>query len=96
MYSGSPYVFGVDPVKKKHKLLQIGLKFFLFRLFNKVWQLAVNKITYTNTLKMKFSIIMGVMQMIFGLIIAFHNHMLVCVYFFSTKASALNNLDNTK
>ena len=53
MYSGSPYVFGLDPV----------------------WQLATNKITFTNTMKMKFAIIIGIMQMIFGLVLGLLNHM---------------------
>ncbi len=42
-----------------------------------MWQFGINKINYTNTMKMKFSIIIGIMQMMFGLSLALCNH----VYF---------------
>ncbi|CAF1196015.1 unnamed protein product [Adineta steineri] len=40
-----------------------------------VWQLADNKITYTNSVKMKFAIIIGITQMGFGLFLSLWNHL---------------------
>lgn len=40
-----------------------------------MWQGAINKIGYTNTMKMKFSVIIGIMQMLFGLALALLNHL---------------------
>lgn len=47
-----------------------------------VWSLSINKITYTNTMKMKFAIIIGVSQMVFGLVLSFLNLRFVSLSFF--------------
>ncbi|XP_067022840.1 V-type proton ATPase 116 kDa subunit a 1-like isoform X1 [Acropora muricata] len=40
-----------------------------------IWQLAVNKLTFTNSFKMKLSIVFGVAHMMFGVSLSLFNHM---------------------
>ncbi|XP_057292954.1 V-type proton ATPase 116 kDa subunit a 1-like isoform X2 [Hydractinia symbiolongicarpus] len=39
-----------------------------------IWQLATNKLTFTNSLKMKLSIVFGVTHMMFGVVLSLFNH----------------------
>jgi len=43
-------------------------------LILQIWQVAVNKLTFTNSFKMKLSVVFGVAHMMFGVCLSFFNH----------------------
>lgn len=39
-----------------------------------IWNLAENKLNYLNSMKMKLSVIVGIAQMTFGVVLSLQNH----------------------
>lgn len=52
------------------------LSFFLFfAVIEKIWNLAINRLTFLNSYKMKMSVIVGIIHMSFGVILSTYNYM---------------------
>ncbi len=45
-----------------------------------IWQLADNKLSFTNSFKKKISVIFGVFQMLLGVLLSICNHTLVMIF----------------
>ena len=41
---------------------------------HQVWNVAENKLLYTNSYKMKMAVVLGILQMLFGVILSVFNH----------------------
>lgn len=77
VFSG-PYPFGIDPVSRYAQKLRsaacLEYSNAIF-LFNQIWNLAVNRLSFLNSYKMKMSVIVGVIHMSFGVVLSVFNHL---------------------
>lgn len=54
-----------------------------------IWNLAENKLNFLNSMKMKLSVILGITQMTFGVILSFFNHRWFGLNIFDFRAKIL-------
>ena len=74
-----PYPFGIDPVsllsQSTTRTIYICSIVISLNSFLQIWQVAGNKLLTLNSFKMKMSIVLGVIHMMFGIILSIFNYM---------------------
>lgn len=55
-------------------------------LCGQIWSLAINKLSFLNSYKMKMSVIIGIIHMTFGVCLSFFNYLYVAAIVISSSA----------
>lgn len=81
VFSG-PYPFGIDPVSRcaqmlrlEHNGTHVSLGETIFLMHCQIWNMAVNRLSFLNSYKMKMSVIIGVIHMSFGVVLSVFNYL---------------------
>ena len=78
-----PYPFGIDPVSPSSPVLSRNVDLLLPTVFDirffttlaQIWNMAVIRLSFLNSYKMKMSVIIGVVHMTFGVVLSVFNHL---------------------